>query len=115
MWLSEEDCRLDDFVALVEHTTDHRQVPFADSIVENVPVYDCNALRRHLDTAAGRRAVQAELVHVLLHGPASAVVRRTAGRADATPIDIAPEPARRRSRRSNGCQRRRLHRGAVPE
>ncbi|MBA3286872.1 MAG: phytanoyl-CoA dioxygenase family protein [Acidimicrobiia bacterium] len=89
VWLREEDCRLDDFRALVEQTTTTRDVPYADSIVDNVPVYDCAALRRHAAASDGRRAVQAELAHVLLDGPGLAVFR--GGFEDQSVVDDATE------------------------
>ena len=35
-WWSEDDCRLDDFVAVVQQRTDLDDYPFADAVTENV-------------------------------------------------------------------------------
>ncbi|MDQ3470207.1 MAG: phytanoyl-CoA dioxygenase family protein [Actinomycetota bacterium] len=75
VWLGAQECRLDDLRTLVEVTTPRADVPFADDIVDNVPVYDCPSLRRRLATEDDRRAVQAEFVDVLLDGPGLAVFR----------------------------------------
>ena len=75
VWMGAGDCRLNDFRVLVEQSTQQDDVPFADSIVDNVPVYDCSSLRRHISSVDGRLAVQAELADVLLDGPGLAVFR----------------------------------------
>jgi len=75
VWLGADDCRIDDFVALVEQTTDPDAYPFADLIEQHVPIYDCERLRQHLGEPGGRRAVQTEIVRVLLDGPGLAVFR----------------------------------------
>ena len=67
-WLTRDDCDLDDFRAVVEVETDAADYPHAD----RVDVACCSTARRSRDdvaTAAGRRAVQAELAHAL-HGRA---------------------------------------------
>ncbi|WP_128437040.1 phytanoyl-CoA dioxygenase family protein [Streptomyces cyaneus] len=64
-WLSEQDCDLDSFRALVERTTDLADYPYAASVERNVLLYDSERLRR----AENRREVQAELVRALSDGP----------------------------------------------
>lgn len=64
-WLSEQDCDLDSFRALVERTTDLADYPYAASVEQNVLLYDSGRLRR----AEDRREVQAELVRALTDGP----------------------------------------------
>ncbi|MDX2933335.1 phytanoyl-CoA dioxygenase family protein [Streptomyces ipomoeae] len=71
-WLSEGDCDLDEFRALVERTTDPRDHPYAEGVVQNVLVYDSERLR----AAPDRREVRAELVHALLDGPGIVVLKR---------------------------------------
>lgn len=66
---AESDCRLDDFAALVERTTDLADYAHADRVEQNVLVYDASALRSAVTSAAGRDAVQAELVRALTDGP----------------------------------------------
>ena len=46
------DCDLDDFVALVQQTTDRADYPLASEVVDNVLVYDA---RRVADRSRGRR------------------------------------------------------------
>ncbi|MET8246570.1 phytanoyl-CoA dioxygenase family protein [Streptomyces sp. NPDC005202] len=70
-WLSEQDCDLDAFRALVERTTDLADHPYASSVERNVLVYDSERLR----TADDRRDVQAELVRALDEGPGIVVFR----------------------------------------
>ncbi|MDX2824835.1 phytanoyl-CoA dioxygenase [Streptomyces ipomoeae] len=71
-WLSEGDCDLDEFRALVERTTDPRDHPYAKGVVQNVLVYDSERLR----AAPDRREMRAELVHALLDGPGIVVLKR---------------------------------------
>ncbi|WP_328773452.1 phytanoyl-CoA dioxygenase family protein [Streptomyces sp. NBC_00286] len=67
-WLSEQDCDLDSFRALVEQETDPTDYPQASAIVRNVPVYEA-------DQAEADREFQAELVHALAEGPGIVVFR----------------------------------------
>jgi ectoine hydroxylase-related dioxygenase (phytanoyl-CoA dioxygenase family) len=67
-WFTTDDCRLDDFRAVVETTTDLADYPYADEVRENVLVYGPR-LREHVATPEGRRDVQAELARALTDGP----------------------------------------------
>jgi ectoine hydroxylase-related dioxygenase (phytanoyl-CoA dioxygenase family) len=67
-WFTAEDCRLGDFRAVVEATTDLADYPYADEVRQNVLVYG-SRLRNHIATAQGRRDVQAELARALMDGP----------------------------------------------
>ena len=67
-WFTAEDCRLEDFRAIVETTTDLAEYPHADEVRENVLVYG-SRLRNHTATPEGRRDVQAELARALADGP----------------------------------------------
>ncbi|GAB2979529.1 phytanoyl-CoA dioxygenase family protein [Streptomyces pseudoechinosporeus] len=67
-WLSEQDCDLDAFRALVEQGTDPTDYPQASAIVRNVPVYDA-------DQVEADREFQAELAHALAEGPGIVVFR----------------------------------------
>ncbi|QWB21775.1 MULTISPECIES: phytanoyl-CoA dioxygenase family protein [Streptomyces] len=67
-WLSEQDCDLDAFRALVEQDTDPADYPHASAVERNVPVYDTGLLE-------GDRVVQAELVRALADGPGIVVFR----------------------------------------
>src|SRR5688500_2420921 len=67
-WFTADDCRLTDFRAIVETTTDLADYPYADEVRENVLVYG-SRLRNHIATRDGRRDVQAELARALADGP----------------------------------------------
>lgn len=71
-WLSEADCDLDAFRALVATTTDPLEYPHAETVEQNVLMYDSERLRG----AGDRREVQAELVRALQDGPGIVVLRR---------------------------------------
>ena len=73
---AEEDCRLDDFVALVDQHTDVADYPHAAEVVQQVLVYDAETLRRVAVDDAGRETVQAELVRALTDGPGVVAFRR---------------------------------------
>src|SRR3954462_3520078 len=67
-WCTADDCRLEDFRAVVETTTELADYPYADEVRENVLVYGAR-LRSHSSTPEGRREVQAELARALADGP----------------------------------------------
>ncbi|MGR6964119.1 phytanoyl-CoA dioxygenase family protein [Geodermatophilus sp. URMC 61] len=67
-WFTADDCRLDDFRAVVETTTDLSEYPSADEVREGVLVYG-SRLRDAVATPEGRRDVQAELARALTDGP----------------------------------------------
>jgi ectoine hydroxylase-related dioxygenase (phytanoyl-CoA dioxygenase family) len=67
-WFTAEDCRLADFRAIVETTTDLAEYPHADEVREGVLVYGAR-LRGSVATPEGRRDVQAELARALADGP----------------------------------------------
>ncbi|WP_210569171.1 phytanoyl-CoA dioxygenase family protein [Streptomyces sp. GESEQ-4] len=70
-WLTERDCDLDAFRALVERTTEAADYPHAAAVEQNVLMYDGDRLRD-----ANRRDVQAELVRALTDGPGIVFFRR---------------------------------------
>jgi ectoine hydroxylase-related dioxygenase (phytanoyl-CoA dioxygenase family) len=72
-WFTADDCRLDDFRATVETTTDLADYPHADEVRENVLVYG-SRLRDAVATPEGRRQVQAELARALADGPGIVVL-----------------------------------------
>ncbi|MFJ9855933.1 phytanoyl-CoA dioxygenase family protein [Streptomyces albogriseolus] len=69
-WLSERDCDLDAFRALVEQSTDASAHPLASAVERNVLLYDAERL-----ALADRRTAQAELVRALADGPGIVVIR----------------------------------------
>ncbi|MEU2618145.1 phytanoyl-CoA dioxygenase family protein [Streptomyces sp. NPDC007157] len=70
-WLSEQDCDLETFRALVERTTDPAAYPHASAVEHNVLVYDSERLRT-VDTPQG---VRTELVRALTDGPGVVVFK----------------------------------------
>lgn len=70
-WLTEADCDLEEFRAVVERSTDPADYPYADEVVEGVLVYDGTRVIAEPD----RRAVQVELVRALTDGPGLVVFR----------------------------------------
>jgi len=88
-WLSEADCDLDDFRALVEQVTHSRDYPLSDSVDGNVPLYDGDRLRALAATPQRRREVQAELVRALSDGPGIVVFKRAF--ADLAVVDRATD------------------------
>jgi len=73
--LSEADCSIDDFAALVHQQTQLADYPHADAVESNVLIY-----RERLRAAAGdpaqRTAVQAELARALTDGPGIVVFKQ---------------------------------------
>jgi ectoine hydroxylase-related dioxygenase (phytanoyl-CoA dioxygenase family) len=67
--LTPADVRLEEFVALVEQSTDLAAFPHADRVEQNVLVYDSERLRAAVATDPGRNDVSAELVRALTEGP----------------------------------------------
>src|ERR671933_108045 len=85
-WFTAEDCRLEDFRAVVETTTDLADYPHADEVRENVLVYG-SRLRASVTTPEGRRDVQAELAGALRDGPGIVVL--SGAYADPAVVDRA--------------------------
>jgi ectoine hydroxylase-related dioxygenase (phytanoyl-CoA dioxygenase family) len=72
--LFEDDCRLADLVDLVAEVTDLADYPHAVDVEQNVLVYDSERLRTDSSSAAGRLAVETELVRALYDGPGIVVL-----------------------------------------
>ena len=72
-WFRPDDCRLDDFRAVVEQATDSADYPYADAVRLNVPVYGAGPAE-HARSPEHRRDVQAELARALLDGPGIVVM-----------------------------------------
>jgi ectoine hydroxylase-related dioxygenase (phytanoyl-CoA dioxygenase family) len=87
-WFSEQDCRLEDFRAIVETATSPADFPTADAVEQNVLVYG-ERLREQAADPVGRRAAQTELARALADGPG--VVMFRGAFADTTVIDRATE------------------------
>ena len=80
------DCKLDDFIAIVETTTDPTLVPHAEHIESSVPVYLASTLTAASD--ADRPALLAELANVLANGSGIFVISGAVGHG---PLDAATE------------------------
>lgn len=89
VWLSEDDCRLDDLEAIVSEPTEHRHYPYAADATHGILIYEGAAVRRVIRDG-GRREVQAELTGALMDGPGIVVFR--GGFADVDAVDRATAP-----------------------
>jgi ectoine hydroxylase-related dioxygenase (phytanoyl-CoA dioxygenase family) len=76
VWLTQACCHLQDLVPIVGQTTELREYPGADSVSQNVLVYEGDRLRGRITTSEGRSEVQAEIAHALMDGPGIVVFRR---------------------------------------
>ena len=84
---AESDCRVEDFAAVVDQSTDLSAYPHAADVQRNVLIYDAAALRGVIGSEQGRLEVEAELARALTDGPG--VVAFKGAFADATVIDRA--------------------------
>jgi ectoine hydroxylase-related dioxygenase (phytanoyl-CoA dioxygenase family) len=73
--LREVDCRLDDFEAVVQATTDVADYPHADRVDQGVLVYDSAVLRTAAATPDGEVDVEDELARALSEGPGIVVLK----------------------------------------
>jgi ectoine hydroxylase-related dioxygenase (phytanoyl-CoA dioxygenase family) len=80
-WLTEADCRLAEFEAVLADRVDAAAYPHAAEVVQEVLVYDSARV-----LAADRRTVQAELIRALTGGPGLVVLR---GAFDPAVVDPA--------------------------
>ena len=85
--LTEADCRVEDFAALVDQTTELADYPHAAEVRLNVVVYDSAVLRSVIGSVEGREAVEAELIRALTDGPG--VVAFTDAFPDSAVVDRA--------------------------
>lgn len=89
VWLSADQCDIEDFRALVERTTDPGDYPFADRIEKNIPVYEGDAVRKAADDPETRKALLAEWVEAMTSGPGVIAFKRAF--ADLSVVDRATE------------------------
>lgn len=87
VWLTEADCRLEDFRRVVERTTDLAAYPRARAVQSNVPVYDGSDIRAAAANEGDRRALMAEWADAMMHGPGILIFKRAF--EDAAIIDAA--------------------------
>ena len=89
VWLTREQCDIEDFRALVERTTKPADYPFAAHIEKNIPIYDAAAVRKVVADPETRKALLAEWVEAMTSGPG--VVAFKAAFPDTAPIDTATQ------------------------
>jgi ectoine hydroxylase-related dioxygenase (phytanoyl-CoA dioxygenase family) len=69
------DCRLADFIPLVDQVPDRADFPHAADVAQRVLIYDASTLRDATANESGRDRVAAELVRALTQGPGVVVFR----------------------------------------
>ena len=75
-WLRAADARLDDLRAVLDRRTDPADCPHASRLLDDVPVYDCGALRERLrHDGAFRDVLMGEWADVWEHGPGILVLQ----------------------------------------
>ncbi|MEQ1769144.1 MAG: phytanoyl-CoA dioxygenase family protein [Devosia sp.] len=89
VWLTKDQCDIEEFRALVERKTDRNDYPFAAAVEKNVLVYDGDAVRKAAADPDQRRALLAEWVEAMTNGPGVVAFKRAF--ADTAPIDAATE------------------------
>lgn len=82
IWISEADCRLEDFRRLVERHTRLADYPVANAVHSNVLTYQGEDIRRAAGEPESRKAMMAEWVRALTDGPGILLFR-----------DAFPDPA----------------------
>ncbi len=87
VWLTSQQCSIDEFRAIVERTTSIKDYPFAKAVEKNVLVYDGDAVRKAAADPETRQALLAEWVEALTDGPG--VIAFKQAFADTAPIDAA--------------------------
>ena len=75
VWLSADNCRVEDLAALTGQTTNLADYPFADSVQSNVLIYDCNAIRTAIIDPDRRKWLLAEWAEALMDGPGVVVLK----------------------------------------
>ena len=76
VWLSKDQCDIDEFRALVERTTDKADYPFAAAIEKNIPIYDGDAVRKAAAEPDTRKALMAEWIEAMTSGPGVVAFKR---------------------------------------
>jgi len=69
IWITEADCRLEDFRRAVERHTRLADYPLASAVHSNVLSYEGGDVRRTAAEPEGRRAMLAEWSRAMMHGP----------------------------------------------
>jgi ectoine hydroxylase-related dioxygenase (phytanoyl-CoA dioxygenase family) len=85
-WYTESGCSLDEFASLLAPGA-APELTFTADVRQNIPIYDCGALREVLADASQRMALQAEWAAVLRDGAGVLVLKHAY--ADTNPVDEA--------------------------
>lgn len=88
VWLTEADCNLEEFRALVEQATDADAYPAAAAVQSNVVMYEARSLLARAEGERQRLEVQAELARALSGGPGIVAVK---GAFDSAVVDRVSE------------------------
>lgn len=75
VWMSPNDCRLDDFKKIVARRTDPSDYPLARGVESNALIYDGAAARAAAGDGAERKAYMAEWAEAMLTGPGIVVFK----------------------------------------
>lgn len=86
-YFTEDACKLDEFLSLIEQSASAQDVPNAADIAKNVPIYDMAKLRPALEDRSSRKALMAEWAQVLRTGPGVVVLKKAC--TDLAAIDEA--------------------------
>ena len=76
VWLSQDQCRIEDLAALADRETRLADYPLAQEVSARVLVYDGDAVRAAAASPGTRRALLAEWADALMTGPGVVVLRR---------------------------------------
>ncbi|MFP6560204.1 phytanoyl-CoA dioxygenase family protein [Paraburkholderia sp. B3] len=85
-WYTEHGCSLDEFAALLERR-DPTPLRFASAVGQQIPLYDCRALRHVVADERQRAGLQAEWARILHDGAGVLVLQRAYD--DVGPVDEA--------------------------
>jgi len=88
-FLSASDCDLDTFKALCSQNLNSQDLPYASAINANVPIYDCAALNKNINSDKVRRSIMAEWSKVFMELSGVIVLRGAYQNTDA--IDAASD------------------------
>ncbi len=87
VWLTKQQCDIEDFRRVVERTTEAKDFPFAAAVEKNVLIYDGDAVRDIVKNPDARRALLAEWVEAMTSGPGVVAFKRAF--ADTAPVNSA--------------------------
>ncbi len=89
IWISDADCRLEDFRRAVERHTRLADYPLASAVHSNVLTYEGDDVRKASVKPESRAAMQAEWARAMMDGPGILLFKNAF--ADSASIDAATE------------------------